>query len=142
MLDEVEQWFDAVSTNFERALDSWSRTAPSRDVLRRPFVDLRDSGEEFVATAELPGVTKDDVEVTVTPNSLELRAKAACETDEDRLNFVVRERTYSEMLRTVPLPSAVEPEKATATLRDGVLEVHLPKNVPAPALKPLKVSVG
>ncbi len=138
---EVDRWFDDLRQDFESAFWTPFRAFELGEA-HRPRVDLRDTGQEFVVTAEMPGVSKDDIEITVTPETLELRATATRERNEETEDFVFRERAYSELARTISLPAEVRPEAAEASLRDGVLEVRLPKKeTTAPASKPVKVAV-
>ena len=137
---EVDRWFDDLRRDFNSAF--WTPLpAFELDGAHRPLVDLKDTGQEFVVTAEVPGVSKDDIEITVTPEALEVRAKAKRDRDEEKEDFVFRERAYAELARTISLPAEVRPEAAEASLRDGVLEIRLPKKEVAPAVKPLKVAV-
>ena len=105
-------------------------------------MDVRDAKEEFLVTAELPGVSKENVDITVSPDSVELRAKSVDKAEESTPNFVVRECRWSEIHRTIALPAEVRPEEAAAALRDGILEVRLPKATPTTTAKPVKVPVA
>lgn len=146
--DEMDRWFDDFRQDFESRL--WgssgfpalgSRTR-SGSQLRTPLVDLADTGREFVVQAEVPGAAKEDLEVSVTPDAIELRAESNRERDETEKDYRYRERIYSAFHRTLAFPDEVLPDKAQATLKDGVLEVRVPKKEPTARREPVKVRVN
>jgi HSP20 family protein len=92
-----------------------------------PKVDVIDRDLEVVVRAELPGVAKADLDVTVTDDSVTLRAHTSHEEKQEKGEYHRREMSYGEYLRTLALPHAVDGEKAKATFNDGVLELTLPK---------------
>src|SRR2546422_9746381 len=127
---QVDRWFDDLRSEFDQVWSAWTGSAGPlvRDeTVREPAVDVKDKGTEFVVTAELPGVSKDDVEITATSRGLEIRAAAQRQTEEKDENYVYRERNYTEFYRNVPLPAEITADKVVATLKDGTLEVRLPK---------------
>lgn len=139
---DMDRWFDDVRREFERTWSPWTGTAlAAEDGVRVPAVDVRDEGAEFVVSAELPGISKDDVEIEATPEALEIRARVRSEREEKDEKYFFRERTYRTYHRTLPLPAEVVPEKAVADLKDGVLEIRLPKKEPTPAPKAVQVKV-
>jgi len=97
-----------------------------RDVMK-PLADVKETDEEVVVTMDLPGMDKGDVEITVTENALEVRAERKTEKEEKEEEFYRKERTFARFERSLKLPAEVKAEDAKASLKDGVLEVHLPK---------------
>lgn len=142
--EEVDRWFDDLRGGFGNR--SWSpvlwpgRRFPMTSV-RYPAVDVRDTGKEVVVTAELPGVNKEDVEIHVTSDGLELRAETKTESEQEEEGYAYRERGYRSFDRRLTLPAKVVPGEAKASLADGVLEVRMPKSEPTPETKPVKVKV-
>jgi len=94
---------------------------------KQPKVDLLDREHEIVVRAELPGVSKDDVEVTVEEFSVTIKATTRQEQEEEEGEYYHREMSSGEYQRTLALPAAVDEEKARASFTDGVLELTLPK---------------
>jgi HSP20 family protein len=90
-------------------------------------VDLLDREHEIVVRAELPGVSKDDVEVTVEEFSVTIKATTRHEHEEEEGEYYHREMSSGEYQRTLALPAAVDEEKAQASYTDGVLELTVPK---------------
>lgn len=108
---------------------------------RHALADVKDTGTEIVVSAELPGVSKEDLDIEVTEDGVEIRAEGRQEREETDEGFVYRERGYARWYRRLPFPAEVVPEKADAELRDGVLEVRVPKRAPSPERKARKVPV-
>jgi len=94
---------------------------------REPNFDIQDRGDKFVVTAELPGFGKDDVEVRVNPNSLELTAEKKTDEERTEADGSQSRKSYSYFHRYVTLPEAVMTEKVEGTMKNGVLELKLPK---------------
>jgi HSP20 family protein len=109
--------------------------------VREATVDLVDEGNRFVVHAELPGVAKDKIDVSLTKDGIEISAETDVERENKEKNFVVRERVYSHVYKQLSFPEEVIPEKADSTFRDGLLVVNIPKKTIAPAPKKHKVVV-
>jgi HSP20 family protein len=111
--------------------------------VREATVDLVDEGNRFVVHAELPGVTKDKIDVTLTKDGIEISAETDVETEnkEKNFDFVVRERVYTHVYKQLAFPEEVIPEKAESTYKDGLLKVCVPKKTTTPAPKKHKVAV-
>ncbi len=94
---------------------------------KMPRVDVVDKDNEIVVRAELPGVPKENIEVTVGENSVTIKGESKQEEKEEKGDYYRCEITRGSFARTVALPAAVSSEKAKATFNDGVLELALPK---------------
>lgn len=103
-----------------------------------PTVDVTEDEKEYVIKADLPGVTKEEVKVTVEDGILTLAGERKSEKEEKGKKFHRVERTYGSFLRTFTLPEGVESAKVEAEFKDGVLKVRLPKSETA---KPKAVEV-
>jgi HSP20 family protein len=90
-------------------------------------VNMVDTGKEYKITAEMPGVNKKDIEVNVSENQIKICGETQTETRENDQEWIRRERNYSTICRTMPFPEEVNPNKADATLKDGILEVIVSK---------------
>jgi HSP20 family protein len=103
-----------------------------------PTVDVKDTQNEFVFVVELPGVNERDIEVEVVGDNLTIRGKREFSSEEKKDDYVRIERNYGSFLRTFALDVPVKPEKVTATFKDGLLTVSVPK---AEGVTPRKVAV-
>jgi HSP20 family protein len=97
---------------------------------KEPVIDMQDRGDHYVMTAELPGFEKDDVEVRVSGKALELKAEKRADKESRDDRGMRRQSSYSFVQKVVPLPEAVLSEKVVGTVRNGVLELKLPKAEP------------
>jgi len=98
--------------------------------IREPLVDLVDEGDKFRLVVELPGISKEDIDVRVTEDSVTIRAEKKSGKEEKGQNYFIRERSYATYYRTVPLPEPVIPEETKARYNNGVLEIILKKARP------------
>ncbi|HSR13154.1 MAG TPA: Hsp20/alpha crystallin family protein [Thermodesulfobacteriota bacterium] len=106
-----------------------------------PAVDIYETKDSIVLIVELPGVTKDDMNIEVKDSTLTIRGEKKLEKDVKEENYHRMERTYGSFMRAFTLPSTVSQEKVKAKFRDGILEVVLPKAEEAKP-KQIKVDVG
>jgi HSP20 family protein len=109
--------------------------------VREATVDLVDEGNRFIVHAEMPGVAKDKIDVSLTKDGIEISAETETEEEDQEKNYVVRERVYSHIYKQLAFPEEVIPDKAESTFKDGLLEVCIPKKMIAPATKKHKVAV-
>lgn len=101
-----------------------------------PAIDIKDEGDKLVVTADLPGVNKEDVEIKLKEDMLEISAKTRKEKETEEEGYLRRERAYNYFYRTVRLPTSVKEEGSTAKLENGVLTIMLPKTkIEEPAKK-------
>lgn len=94
---------------------------------RLPRVDVIDRDEEVLVRAEVPGVDKKDIEISVSENTVTINGKTSHEEKEEKGNYYRCEVTRGVFSRTVALPGEVDADKAQTSLKDGVLELTLPK---------------
>jgi len=109
--------------------------------VRAPSVDVAETDAEVIVSAELPGIERKDLEVEVLPDSVSLRAEMSQESEKKEATYHRRERIWRRYERTIPLPAEVVSDQAEAKLKDGVLEVRLPKTERAKAATPKKVQI-
>ena len=95
--------------------------------MRWPKIDVVDQENEVLVRAELPGVNREDLDVSLSENMLTLRGQTRREERVQKDNYFRSEISQGSFLRSVYLPVEVDSENATAALKDGILEVKLPK---------------
>lgn len=94
---------------------------------RTPLSDVRETDNEVIVIVELPGVSKEDIQLKATEDSLEIKVETKKLVEEREEGFFRKERSYRGFYRRIMLPSKVIPESARAKYENGVLEVRLPK---------------
>ena len=107
-----------------------------------PAVDIVETENSFVATADLPGLTKDDIELSLEDGVLSISGERTFKNEDkgDGKSFRRIERSYGSFVRTVDLPKDVRADKVKAAFKNGILEVRMPKTEEAKA-KEIKVKV-
>ena len=104
-------------------------------------VDIREEDDAFYVDAEVPGLSADDIKVDVEKNVLTLSGERKVETEETKDKFRRVERHYGSFTRSFSLPETVDTDNISADLKNGVLELKLPKKeVPTP--KSISVNVA
>jgi HSP20 family protein len=90
-------------------------------------VDIFEEGDDIVVKAEVPGISKDNLEVSVTDNTITISGEKKKEEKIEKKNYFRMERTYGSFTRSIPIPSEIEKDKIKARFKDGVLEIRAPK---------------
>lgn len=111
---------------------------PSRGAGVFPPVNVFENGEAYLVRAEIPGVDKDTLDVSVKGDELTLRGERRISAAEPAAAYHRRERSGGAFRRVVTLPKAVDADRIRASYKDGVLEVELPF---VPELKPRKIEI-
>lgn len=130
---------DDIRTGFDRLLE---RISPSLygEGMWMPAVDIKDTGENLVVKAEVPGFDKKDINISLTGDTITISGKMQEEKEEKKAQYLYRERVSGSFTRSFTLPVPVDREKVKATCKDGVLEIILPKAEEAKT-KEIKVNV-
>ncbi|MEJ2253072.1 MAG: Hsp20/alpha crystallin family protein [Nitrospirota bacterium] len=96
-----------------------------------PAVDMYEDDDQVVVKAELPGVRKEDIDVSVDDTVVTISGEKKMQEKVQRKDYYRVERSYGAFTRSLPLPAEVQSDKATAAFKDGVLEVRVPKTAAA-----------
>jgi len=128
---------ESIWTPWGLGIEPYTVTLP----IREAYSDVVDEGKSFLVRAEVPGIPRDKIDVTVTKDSIEISGETDAEKEEKEKNFVVRERSYASIYKNLAFPEEVIPEKAECKIKDGILEVTIPKKAPTPEVKKHKVEV-
>jgi HSP20 family protein len=104
-----------------------------------PGFEVKESRDEYVIKADLPGVNEKDVEISVTGNVIQVSGRREQEQREEGDRFYAMERSYGQFTRGFSLPEGADAERVSAELKDGVLAVHIPKK---PEVQPKRINLG
>ena len=129
--EDVEKMFDDFFSRgwmspFHFSQPSWSHL-PAPFEGRTPHVDVVERDNEIFVKAELPGVDKDDMELTMTENSVTIKGSTKAEEKEEKGNYHRCEISQGSFSRTLRLPDDVDTDKAKAKFKNGVLKLTIPK---------------
>lgn len=123
-----------VRGEFDRLFDDFWHRPMGIDLNRRiqaltgPALELKDKDGEYELIAEVPGMKPEEIEIKVTDNILRLSGEKKEEREESKEGYLFSERRYGHFERALELPRGVDVSKITASAKDGVLAIHLPKS--------------
>jgi HSP20 family protein len=126
--DDLDRWLQQVLD------DSWGHRGTS-EFRWAPAVSMRETDDELVVIAEVPGLDRDDLDLTITPNGLTIRGEKREEKEDTRKGVYLSESRYGNFVRTVPLPPGLDVDRATAQVKRGVLTVKFPKVAAGPGAR-------
>jgi HSP20 family protein len=143
---EMDRLFDRFASGF--GMPSLSRLFDGPPALRfessfimpAPAMDVTEDKDAYKLTAELPGMSEKDIEVSVTDSMLTLKGEKKQETEHKAKNYHVSERSYGSFDRSFSLPDGIDANKIAANFAKGVLTITLPKR-PEAKVEPKKVEV-
>jgi len=111
----------------DRIWDRFSRESSTYERDWNPSLDLMETEASLVAEVEVPGINPDDIDISVTPDMLTVTGEKKQETGEQGKNYHVMERAYGRFSRSIPLPTAVNPDRVEARYKDGILRITMGK---------------
>ena len=101
--------------------------SPSEPITQVPSVDVYSTPTEIIVEVEMPGIKKDDIDVSFYKDTLTVKGmKCEC-MDEEKVNYVCMERSFGKILRTIEMPFPVDSSKIKASYKSGVLIVRVPR---------------
>lgn len=101
-------------------------------------VDMYETDDDVVVKASVPGVDAEDLEISITGDTLTIKGQSEAKEEVEEENYFYRERWYGAFSRSMAIPTSVEADKAEADFEDGVLTLRLPK---AEEMKPKAIKV-
>ena len=128
--DEINRLFDSTFGNLRRGTEFFNGWTPA--------LDLYEDKENFIVKAELPGLKREDIDISFQDGTLVISGERKHEEESGDSGAYRSERYFGRFHRTLALPKSVQSEKAGATYKDGVLTVVLPKSE---EVKPKQIQV-
>ena len=135
-LARVRREMDKIFGAFEPQTGNRASLFGGRDF---PLVNMYETPDDYLVTAEVPGIKVEDVEISVTGDTLTVKGKRSPEVDREKVNCHRQERDFGSFGRTIALPAPVATDKVEATYVNGVLQIKLPK---AEETKPRVITVN
>ena len=118
--DDLDRWLRGLIE------DPWGFPAAAERGLL-PSAEIEETDDEVVVTVEVPGLDRDDLDLTITSGGLTIRGEKAEQKEDRRRGLHVVERRYGSFFRTVPLPPGLDVDRARASVTNGLLTVKFPK---------------
>jgi HSP20 family protein len=122
----MRRFADEMDRAFSNLGASGQRNATGEDLAWMPVVEVRESDNQLIVNAELPGLTDKDVRVEATPEGLVIQGERQREYSSDENGFQRSERSYGRFWRLIPLPEDAQVDQAKANFENGVLQVTIP----------------
>ena len=137
--------FGSLQREVDRLFEDFARGVPALGTMQTngnliPSIDVSETDKEIEITAELPGLERNDVEITVDNDVLTIRGEKKVEADQpgkdnskagkddkNNKNYHVTERSYGVFLRVLQLPASIDPSRVEATMAKGLLRIKIPK---------------
>lgn len=128
---ELERLFERMSRQFAETAEGWDQDEPFRLPVASESmkVDLADAEDELVATVDVPGFEREDIDVVVANRTLTITAEREEHFEESEPTYLRQEREHHSIHRSLELPEEIDDEQVTATMKHGVLTIRMPKLV-------------
>jgi HSP20 family protein len=137
MQREMNRIFDSFNQNW--GLSSFPEFTGSF----MPRLDVTEDLSAFTVTAELPGMSEKEIDLSISGDTLTIRGEKKEEKEDKNKNYYYSERSYGTFMRTIPLPQQIETNKVSASFKKGVLTITLPKTTAAvESTKKIEVKTG
>jgi len=123
---DAENWFQDVFRRPFSILGLPGLKFPATEELN-PSVDIFEEKNDVVVRAELPGVNKEDIDITLTDDTISIAGEKKKEKEAEKKNYYRWECSYGSFVRTFTLPAEVQTDKAKTQFKHGILEIRIPK---------------
>ena len=120
----------------------FGRLADLESSMWLPQVEAFEREGKLIVRADLPGLTKDDINVDITDDAIKIRGERRQEKEENEEGYYRSERSYGSFYREIPLPSGVNREEANASFSNGVLEITMPAPARQPSSRRIEIGEG
>lgn len=134
-MDSIFSDIFPIESIFSPAIKS---TKKSKNDVVAPTLDMIDKGDSILVRVDMPGLKKDDISITIERNILNITANEKHTDEYAKEDFYYMERSSKKLARSVRLPVKIDPNKITASLKEGILEITLGKTK---EVKPKKIKV-
>ncbi|MDI6644263.1 MAG: Hsp20/alpha crystallin family protein [Methanobacteriaceae archaeon] len=122
MFEDILGNIKEMQQEVEKRVSEYASSLPAK-----PSMDVMETEESIIIKTDLPGVNKDDININLTEDSIDIKAKFEEESEVSDANFIKKERKYGEAQRSMVLPSKIKVKEASAKFDNGILTVELPK---------------
>jgi len=136
---EIEKSIDNLRRDMEKTFSSFQTISMPK--MSNTSCDVLDEGNQFRVKMDVPGIKKNEVNLNVTENSVEISAEHKAESEEKKKNYLRKERSHISYYRSLPLSEKIQTSNVSAKLTDGVLDIVLPKSKPTETQKKKSISV-
>ncbi len=122
--------FESLHDKIQRYFDDFSNFGFNTAENFHPRIDINEDKQSINVTAEIPGVKKENIKITLQDNILTIEGEKKKESEEKEINFYRSERIFGSFKRSFTLPEEVDSENVEAKFEDGTLKIQLKKTAP------------
>jgi len=139
----IDRMFDDFRSDFTNLFWPWSQRDELTTMIptKTPPMNIADLGNRYEMHVEMPGIPKENINIEVTPNSIEISGQHEESKEDKRKNWLRQECSSMIYYRTLDFPEEVKSDDVDAEMKKGILTIMLPKVKPRPELKPKKVTI-
>jgi HSP20 family protein len=138
---DIDRSLDRLKQNFDEFFWGPGTSFLELPDYRTPYLDVVDLGDKYEMQVEMPGIKKEDINIEVTPTTVEICAENKETSEEKGKNWLRQERSSMDFYRCLELPEELKTGSIDAELKDGVLTLSLPKAEPKARIESTKVKV-
>jgi HSP20 family protein len=125
----LDRVFEGFSKELESMMRPWPElwSFPQIEGMRVPLCDMKDSADRYELHVEVPGIDKEKIDVRATGDMVEISGEQSEKSEEKRKDYVYNERSRKSFYRKIRMPEEIDPSRVSASMKNGVLVVELPK---------------
>jgi HSP20 family protein len=131
--DDLDRWL-------QRLVDDPRGFSGLTSFASTPSVDMHETDDEVMVTVEVPGVSRDDLDLMISSEGLVIRGETREGREDKRRDYRLVQSRYGSFARSVPLPPGLDLDRANARLKDGVLTVRFPKVDARPGMRRVPIT--
>jgi HSP20 family protein len=124
---QAEDIWSDIMGSFRDRQEEFGRALSEYTSSQKPLTDVIETDDDIIIKVDLPGVKKEDINIGIAEDSVEVMAKFEEKSEVRDVNYIQKERTYGETLRKVSLPAKVKTEETRGTFSDSILTIKMPK---------------
>jgi HSP20 family protein len=140
---DIDRMFNDFRSDFTNLFWPWSQRNELTNMIptKTPPMNIADLGDRYEMHVEIPGIPKENINIEVTPNSIEISGQHEESKENKRKNWIQRECNCMRYYRSLDFPEEVKSNDVNAEMKKGILTIMLPKVKPRPEQKPKKVTI-
>jgi HSP20 family protein len=140
IMTDIDQWFNRMWRGFDDFMYKPYRLMEMPS-MRVPVIDVVEEKDKYEITAEIPGIQKEEVDINLKKDIIEISAEHKEQNEIKKENFIRRERSRNIFYRKIPLPNNVDKKGIEATLNNGIISLTLPKVEPSLDEQSTKINI-
>jgi HSP20 family protein len=139
--NEIDRLFEESFRGFPRLFFNNPDWPDMTSLVLKPNIDIKDTNDHYIVSVEIPGVTRDNVDISIDGNLMTISGEKKQETKEEKENYQCIERQYGSFERMLTLPQDADADNIEAKFRDGILTVNIKRKAQGASKESRKIEV-